>query len=193
MANDVSPQWVRETLCEDLADIDRASGRLPDTRAIERVVEADITRAQASWREAKPKLEPRKAEDNTHDAAKRAAASHGHEFAAKKAPDEPIRQHACKCGGGRCRHCKMFIRVAALLEQVPRAEQVAKAEPWKNARHPAFARELIHLFMLPKMSRRAIDIKARDPKQWDRIVRRKIEDICDRSNAIVGLGPWYTK
>jgi hypothetical protein len=115
------PQWLRSSLAEDLAAFDRAHGRIPHTRSIERVVDEDIRRWQAVERERKatpPPAAPVKVEgDKRHDVAKRTAEGKQGEhvgrmrFDARDAIADEQRA-PCACGGAACRRCKLRLRTA---------------------------------------------------------------------------------
>lgn len=181
--------WLRTTLCEDLADLERRRGRVPDTKAIERVIDEDIRRWSAENRERKfqyaPKVE-KKPLDEQHDAAKRAAREKGLEFKAKAAQDEIVNR-TCQCGG-ICRHCKLRARLLVLLESLPMQERTPKAPAWQNCRRPEWARQVIGVWSWMTFHPNAKLLKKKG--ELERVVVRKLEDIADRSNAIIGLGQW---
>lgn len=188
------PQWLRSTLCEDLADMDRAAGRVPDTRAIEAVVDEDIRLWAAQSREAKPvTAKPQKqADDRQHEAAKRIANEREVEFRHNGPVQDEAPRKLCPCGGSACKHCKMRLRLAALMEPLPLKERKHLGpQMHHNCRYPAFAKEIIDVWSWMTFAKRA---KVHRKKgELEAVVMRKLEDICDRSTAIIGLGPWWVK
>jgi hypothetical protein len=196
------PQWLRSSLAEDLAAFDRAHGRIPHTRSIERVVDEDIRRWQAVERERKatpPPAAPVKVEgDKRHDVAKRTAEGKQGEhvgrmrFDARDAIADEQRA-PCACGGAACRRCKLRLRIAALMEPAPLTEhqRVPASESWKNAKHPSYAREVYRVWEWMTFNPRARRLREARPVELEREVTRKLEDIADRSStAVIGLGPW---
>jgi len=184
-----SPSWLRTTLCEDLAEVQRRQGMVPDTVLIEKAVDEDIRRWSAENRERKfqytPKIE-KKADDERHEAAKRVAQDKDLSFSSKPVTDDVLTAH-CPCGGV-CKNCKLRARLLQLMEPLPVAERTPKVEVWKNAKRPAWCREVLNVWTWMTFSKRAKVLKKKG--ELERVVLRKLEDIANRSNSILGLGEW---
>ncbi len=181
-----SPQWVRTTLCEDLAIQERNQGRIPDGRAIEQHVDAEIEIFQ--------KAERKKEE------------SHTHHYPAKKQPklnkDDPaadlakqlgyklIRQPASKpkqslaCTCGVCKVCAMMVRVRTLVATKPGTKGRAF-----DFIFPRFGTAIMNEFS--DMPRGRGRYKGLSVANTHKAYFRALEDICDRSNSAIGLGGWW--
>lgn len=61
-------------------------------------------------------------------------------------------------------------------------------EVWLNCRYPGWAREVIRTWQWMVFSPGAMLL--REKKELERVVVRKLEDIADRSTAVIGLGGW---
>ena len=181
------PQWLRSTLCEDLADFERKQGRLPDTRVIESVVNEDIRRWQADIREAKHVYKSKRATDNTHDPARRVAEKKGVTFSHSAKVEDELIKPTCQCGG-ICRACKLRARMLQLIEPLPWQERKPKTPMSEQCKYPKFASEVFALWAWMLMARNAK--VARKKGELERIVYRRMTDIADRSNSIIGLGEW---
>lgn len=182
-------QWLRSTLCEDLADLSRANGQVPDTRAIEAKVDEDIRRWSRQQSEQKPRWSSpvdKKPDDERHQAAKHLAQERDFDLKVSKAEDDVL-PGACPCGGV-CHMCRLRQRLLVLMEPVPLAERIPKVEMWKNAKRPAWAKEVLDAWAWMKFSKRARALKGKG--ELERVMLRKLEDIADRSTAIPGLGGW---
>lgn len=192
-----SPQWVRETLCEDLADVDRKRGRLPDSAAIERAVSGDIQAFQAQEREAKPQRRPGNSKGKlTRDGLDKArpaqdlAAKLGYELYKRKPKRERPRQLTCICNGGRCKRCRLFIRINELVGLRPHTighKQTRKLD----YKYPRFAPLIIEETTLCNMGLR--QYQGITAQQRNRMLLRAMESFADQSNGIPGLGAWWIK
>lgn len=185
------PQWVRETLCEDLADLARQRGKLPDTRAIEETIDEDIRLFQAENRERKvgaplPTAQERDPEER-HSIAKSKAEDANARLGVTDNVGDEVLPAGCECGG-HCRLCKMRARMLQLIEPVPMAERKLKVEWWLNCRYPKYAKEVIEAYGRYKFSGQAI--RGENKKQRNLAMVRRLEDICTRSNSLIGLGEW---
>lgn len=186
------PLWVRETLCEDLASVDRQSGRLPDTRAIEHVVSGDIHAFQAQQREAKPARarEPQKPKQN----AKQVAKELGYELYKKPIPKKEQKTPRCVCLGGRCKRCKLFIRIDQLMKLEPGLSGAAlRVMPfkYKDSKGLEFGRELVEITY--RCNQKRGEFKGLNAVDANRLLLRRLEDVADKSNGVPGLGAWWTK
>lgn len=206
-----SPQWVRETLVEDLADIDRGRGRLPDSRALESIVDEELRQYEALKREAKPKSRikrPPEAGLDKQDPAKDLAERKGWQLRRDYEPPKPQTvahsPNRCACGGGRCKYCKMWVRISTLLQMHPdyRRRVKQKLEAGLREGRPKAASLSWDLFLFPRFAqmimeahstrqRKLGEYEGKGPKECDRILRRKLEDIADKSTSV--LGPWWVK
>ena len=206
MATDAN--WLRTSLCEDLAEIDRKAGRLPNVAAIEATIDHDIQQWAAMNREAKPappapegppERDPEACLGPAQAVADRRSSKNQHTKGLRAAhggfvPDE-IQEPPCQCGG-ICKQCKMRARLLAIMEPLPLKERMHVGPlVWLNCRYPKFAEECIRVWqaiqrapgLSPKRQRYMSD---EDLNAW---AQRKLEDICDRSNTLPGLGSWWVK
>lgn len=217
--NNVDPLWVRRTLCEDLAEIDRKSGRLPDTETIEQVVAEDIRLFQASERIAKPvDNKARKAKEMAYKHEERRAAEAenramgltndgldkgrpAHDLAAKLGyrliskpvpqtqPGQVSRRVTCDCGGWRCKDCKLYARIQELCKPEHGSAPRDLRFEYKDGNGNAYAHAVVNEAY--RRGRGQAEYKGKPDKVCDAILRRKLEDIADLSNAHPGLGNWY--
>ena len=215
----VDPLWVRETLCEDLAEIDRKCGRLPDTETIEQVVAEDIRIFQASERLAKPfdnkarkaketaaKAEERKALEAenrakglTNDGLDKGrpafdlAEKLGYKLIKKPVPQTgPLNlshRVMCECGGDRCKDCKLYARVQELCRPEHGSKPRDLRFEYKDGAGVPYAHLIVNEAY--RRGRMQDEYKGKSPKVCDAILRRRLEDIADKSNAHPGLGNWW--
>lgn len=217
--NDVSPQWVRETLCEDLAEMDRSAGRIPDTRTIEQVVDGDIRSFEGQERDKKKvdNKARKAAEMAAKEEERRALAAENRAMGltndgldkndpagdlAKKmgyklirvpvAPQPKVSRRAtCECGGWKCKTCKLYARIQELLKPEaasrPREQKYHYKVPGGHGM--TYARMILDESLRRGQMRG--EYRGQDALVCDAILRRRIEDIADRSNAHPGLGNWH--
>lgn len=188
------PQWLRTSLCEDLAAMDHARGRIPDVATIERIVDKDIEVWQAHERERKyvyAQAGEKRAEHGRHGIAKQKAKERDMRLDAKRHVKDEPRRVGCACGGSTCRACKLRLRIAALMAPVPLKDRVAVkyGEHYANCMYPAYAKEILSVWEWMKLAPRAQ--RLREKGELEAVVQRKLEDIADRSaTAVIGMGPW---
>jgi len=199
------PTWVRETLCEDLADIDRAAGRVPDTRAIERIVDNDLATYEAQLREQKA---PTKYDtDGTlktaegydyNDPAPDMARAAGASFyrADGEATERKVRQaptfsgNFCACNAaGTCKQCKLIARITLCLSHRGGRPRDTVERDGVEFTAPALAKDVLRQYWAHKMG--ALQYRGKGSVDRDRIYARALEDIADRSTAV--FGPWWVK
>lgn len=186
--------------------MDRARGRIPDTRAIEHCVDHDIQQWAAMNREAQPVI-PKAREERAMDACMgvaEAVAARRESQCIKTSNLRPkmgglvadeIQELPCPCGG-QCKACKMRARLLAVMEPLPLKERMhVGPEVWLNCKYPELAKECVRTWQAIQRSpglspKRQRFMSEKDLNAW---AQRKLEDICDRSNAIPGLGPWWVR
>lgn len=181
--------WLREALCEDYAEVDRQRGRLPNTKTIEWLADRDIENWQANEREKKHVWDraPDRSDEDRHQAAKEIAKKGGAKLrVTDNIGDSPITKE-CPCGNV-CKYCKMRARMLQLIEPLPPGERKKDREAHLNCKYPGFAKEILDLWNWSKFSRRG---QSMDPKDRDKELLRKLENICDRSRSVIGLGDWH--
>jgi hypothetical protein len=187
---------VRESLAEDLADIERGQGKIPDTRTIEAIVDEDIRHHDAMEREQKwqPPLPKKKNAPDTPlskagPAEGRWATKDEARAANKEAEVRPYRDDfaegtdptpkACTCGV--CRICKMRMRLAYLVQPGDAGRPMFPV--W-------FRRVNDELFSWKLGVGPYRELKVSEGKP---MLQRRLEQICDESNSLIGLGGWWVK
>jgi len=200
------PQWLRSSLVEDLAGMVKASGEQVNMRAIEASVDEDIREWAAREREHPPRpvsdaAPPPRDTDACLDVAQQRA--NQREAKCTKTSqlrancngvvEDDIQEHECQCGG-ECKFCCMRQRILALMEPLPVKERWhVGPELWLNCKYPAFAKEIIRngqaRLRAPGLS--PMRQRGQSDKDMNAETIRRLEDICDRSNSVPGLGRWW--
>lgn len=200
--NKADPQWVRETLVEDLADLQRAEGKIPETRKLEQIIDEDIRYTEALDREAKfrpgksltkvqAEAEADKGEsvEKAEHAKGRWATPEESRAADKEATKRVYRSDfkegtdpiptPCKCG--KCRVCCMRLRLSFLSMPDDTGEPI----------YPKYFRRINDELWSWKLGTGPY---FRQPVSTGRrVLQRRLEQICDESNGIPGLGYWWVK
>lgn len=166
--------WVKDTLAEDQADYLRSVGLMPDSRAVEAQVQSELVRLDAQQRHQRAgkqrALRPRarKALDNFRGRVDQAVKIRRRQ------------RNRCQCGG-ICRNCKLETRLR-LLVQTGNGSTFAAPD----FLFPMHARAIADEFVAMRHNRgRYRDAK---PVDQERMLRRALEDIADRSTG--ALGGW---
>ena len=195
--SEVNPQWVRETLCEDRAELYRDSGMMPDTREIESTVDADIRLFQAQERInrdkgiappkrvepiAQPKTVTRDGLDKTDPAGDLAERLNWKLKRGDELRTPTGQRQRCLCGA--CKVCKLAIRLSVLTQLRPgyRPKQ-------KDFFFPQYANDIVwHYVAHKRLKGPYAGLSMQDA---GRAFSRAMEDICDRSTK--ELGNWWVK
>jgi hypothetical protein len=179
-----SPQWVRETLCEDVAIAQRNRGQVPDTRAIESQVAEDIRTWAAHEREAKRAPRKKAPKLDKKNPAESLARDLGYELIKKPVGSPVPKRKRCMCNHASCKSCKLWSRIRTLLQLRPgyQARQM-------DFMFPAYAREIVQASRdCERRQRKFAGLNATDA---NRALLRAMQDIADRSTAV--LGNWWVK
>lgn len=167
---------MKDTLAEDRADLDRAAGLLPDSRAIERETSDDLARYDARKRAGVIRKSKELAQRQ-----RQAVRNIGERwrFGAKLVRDRnAIQRCPAECA---CVNCKLRDRIRALIQLYP-----GTAFRKSDFMFPRFARDIAQEFTDVKRARgRYRDVLAHER---DRVLKRALEDIADRSTG--ALGAW---
>ena len=182
-ANKPSPEWVRTTLSEDLADAQRERGIQPETRKIDAVVAEDLRFFEAKKREGEIKPPPGdEAKDRLREQiasrnVKRKVGDNTTYFHRPIAADDPELNTPTRPSDPTTRVAKMQLRLHALCQRDPELGHYM---------YPAWAREIADEVYSHKLGVGPY----RHVAQWEHapMLQRRLENICDRSNAIIGLG-----
>jgi len=191
----VSPQWVRETLCEDLANLARSHGDMPKTRVIEKIVDEDLRIFQQEERrkgtdhikhEMPVNVGPKATTADGLDKADPAgdlADRFGFMLKRGTAPQfDPRAPDRCLCG--QCRVCKLSDRVATLCQLRPGTKPADRDFLFK-----VYAEDIIyHWWHWRRFSGPYAQLTAQDT---NRAFWRAMENIADKTTGI--LGNWWVK
>jgi len=175
-----TPTELREGLCEDLADLQRDAGKLPDNREIEKQVDQDIAYWAARRREAKPVKKEKVILDPNGNPAKKIAQEKGLRMDVRPYDDtDDVRLNTFLAN---------LDPISRLYRIRMRLELLCSKRNGEFV-YPKFANEFIREYFNLKMYRR----EYKNLSEVDRSRRfwTKVQDLCDRSTLeIIGLGPW---
>lgn len=175
-----SAQWVKQTLAEDDAALERAAGRLPDSRAIEDRVSAQLRGFDARAPERDRRAAYKSAQQLTQ--RQRTAWNNigtryrlGKGIQLKKAK---ISRHPAEC---TCADCKLRDRIRHLIELYP-----GTVFRQSDFMFPRWAKLIAQEFTDHKRSKGKY---AGYPQaECELILKRALEDIADKSTGV--LGEW---
>lgn len=192
----VSPQWVRETLCEDLADLARKAGKMPDSRRIEKIVDEDLRVFQAEERRkgtqnqkhvmpSSINVAPATTRDGLDKIDPAADLADRHGFLLKRGLAPTMDERApgrCLCGV--CKVCKLSDRIATLVQIRPGTKPAQRDFMFRK-----YAEDVLyHWWHWRKFTGPYAQLEAKDT---NRAFWRAMENIADRSTA--ELGNWWVK
>jgi hypothetical protein len=188
------PHWVKGTLMEDYSKAVRSHGAEVDSRALERIVNQDLAQADAVLREAKPAPvkdeapaahERFRSDDRAADMAQETGAKFWRRpIPAQEAPkkdrllDTPLRRMDAKWQAAWNR-----------LGQLVKPKSMFRPSREIDYEGGDLARDFILTFQDYQRGKGEYAGLRLDDQQ--RVLRRKIEDICDRSTG--RFGPWWVK
>lgn len=180
------PHWVKETLVEDYVNVARRNGQDVSSTAVERLALGDLATYEAVTREQKPRVQTKKPQpEGVSKAAQKAAAETGWEVTKKpigkkgrytaflnKAPSGP-RQAAAIMRLGQILNPRSYFRPSKEFDyRLPRlAQEFAEA--------------------MQRLDMGTGEYEGKSAEDCERIMWRRVEDICDRSTG--SLGFWWVK
>lgn len=168
-------RWAKGVLCDELAEWDRACGRLPDARAIEDAVNRDLAEAIAREREAKPLAAPAQATEDKRrgrQIVEAEASKRGYQVLDQAPRRKARRQRVLR---KTPRVIALELRIRALLTFDVRTREFA---------HPGPAREIIQHQVGATQGRGEYAMLTRHKR--NRLLTRRLEDIADRTNLLFG-------
>jgi hypothetical protein len=203
-----TPMWVKETLVEDTILGARKRGVDMNPGDVQRIIESDLRLVDAMERDEKPRQkapESKSVKDRTGtkerpldpagDVTRELSEVRGQKVKMRNRPitNKSPAHKRTRCLCGQCRACKMTHRMGILMQRYP-STVIATPDGclnWHAFMFPGYARECWALMENYKQS--AGPFRGKKRTERDSMVVRLMEDICDRSNVLLGLGNWWVK
>lgn len=175
------PLTLKHELVADWAEGERRYGFSPDVNKIEKTVSLDLSRWEQERKAqvARARTKAKEQKDVGDRLDKTTDGTTWKKTLRQQRTPDGLPTYKCLCG--ECKYCKMTRRLAWLM----------MADVDGKPRYPAFWRELNHHNWSWKLG--VGEYRRLSKADGARMLIRKLEDLCDRSNALPGLGNWWVK
>lgn len=192
-----SPLELRDATVRDYTRAARRIGLEPDVEAIARLAQADLTLVDAYEREVKRSpapAAPRQRARPRQSALEKAQQEQGVKVVQDHATRDRPHVLYAKAHMVSQRWSHATARIARILQGVTASSDISQS--LQDAVAPKLAKEFAELyihFQLRGRQSKHNPFRGLSARDAARMFVRKVEDICDRSTGIPGLGPWWVK